>query len=330
MSTSFTLDPRQPIGDEVRRVALAQVAKMNRALEHPKRLGIEESVHDVRKRAKKLRALARLVRPGLRGSYKSTNAAFRDAAGELSGTRDTHVLLATLDVLTRGSAEPSGTPDVFGTADVPEASRAPDAAGTQDVPDIPDVTAARAELVAQAERITKTLRRDGDALASARALVALGADLVGCWQIEDDFEVLAGGIAATFERLGRAFGRCRSDSSAAAFHEWRKCAKYHRYHLELLCGAYPPMIEPWIAEMRRLTDALGEDHDLAVFSSSVEANPELFGGRDTADALIVLAERRSAELRGRALSLGARLAVEDPRCVADRLGSWWNAARSQG
>lgn len=300
---------------------------MNRALEHPKRLGIEESVHDVRKRAKKLRALARLVRPGLRGSYKSTNAAFRDAAGALSGTRDTHVLLATLDALTRGSAEPPGAPDVFGTPYVPEAS---DVSEAPDAADIPDVSVARAELVAQAERITKALHRDGDALASARALVARGADLVGRWRIEDDFEVLAGGITATYELLGRAFGRCRSESSAAAFHEWRKCAKHHRYHLELLCGAYPPMIEPWIAEMRRLTDALGEDHDLAVFTSRVEANPELFGGVDTADALIVLAERRSAELRGRALSLGARLAVEDPRCVADRLGSWWNATRSQG
>jgi CHAD domain-containing protein len=299
---AFTFDPREPLGEEVRKVARSQVRKLNRALEQPERLGIEESIHDARKRAKKLRALARLVRPGLDDLYKPTNRCFRDAAGELAEARDAHVMLETLDAL---------------TGSVPEHERCP------------DVSAARAELAARKQRINLPLDRDSAEFAAARLLAAEGADLVESWRIDADFEVIAGGFNRTYERMAKAFQRCQAESTAAAFHEWRKRAKYHRYHLELLRSAYPLMTEPWIDEMHRLTDALGEHHDLSVLTARVSAQPELFGP-DEADAIVVLAEGRSSILRRQALSLGARLAVEDPACVTNRLRGWWNATRNFG
>lgn len=295
---SFTLDPRRPLGDEVQRVARAHVARMNRALEHPQRLGIEESVHDVRKRAKKLRALTRLVRPALADLYRPTNRAFRNAARELSQARDAHVMLETLDSLTAGVVNGAMASDV---------------------------AVARAELVARQRRIHASLGGDDRELAAARSSVTKGMDLVGGWRIDDHFDVIERGVVTTCERLGRAYRLCAREYTAEAFHEWRKRAKYHRYHLELLVGAYPAMIEPWVAEMRKLTDALGEDHDLAVFGAGVRSQPGLFGGDDTADSLVALAEDRSAELRARALALGSRLAVEDPACVAGRLRAWWGS-----
>ena len=108
--------------------------------------------------------------------------------------------------------------------------------------------------------------------------------------------MIAGGFTATYERLGHAFRSCQEENTVGAFHEWRKRAKYHRYHLELLRGAYPAMIEPWIDEMHRLTDALGDDHDLSVLTARVRAHPQLFE-HDEADAIVVLADDRSAVLR---------------------------------
>lgn len=302
MPMSLVLDPGRPLGEEVRRVARAHVVRMTRALEHPQRLGMEESIHDVRKRAKKLRALTRLVRPGLHRLYKPTNGAFGDAARALSQARDAHVMLATFDALTG---------DVSGVGSTGALS------------------AVREGLVERHERIHRALLGDGGDLETARSCVVKGMDLVERWRIDDDFDVIAGGIVKTCGRLGDAYRACGHDGTAEAFHEWRKCAKYHRYHLELLVAAYPEMVEPWIAQMHRLTDALGEDHDLAVFGAGVRSQPGRFGGDETAHALIVLAEDRSAELRNRALSLGARLATEDPRCVAHRLGVWWRAAANQ-
>lgn len=275
---------------------------MTRELDHPERLGIEESIHDARKRAKKLRALARLVRPGLDDLYKPTNRSFRDAAGELAEARDAHVMLETLDALTES---------------VPDHVRCP------------DVSTARAALVAHSQRIHGPLDRDSEEFAAARLLAAEGADLVEGWRIDDDFEVIASGLTRTYERLGKAFRRCQDESAGSAFHEWRKRAKYHRYHLELLHDVYPSMTEPWIHEMRRLTDALGEDHDLSVLAARVTAQPELFGP-DEADAIVVLATGRSLVLRRQALSLGGRLAAENPPCVANRLRAWWNTTRNQG
>ena len=62
------------------------------------------SVHDIRKRIKKLRGLLRLLRPGLR-AYAAENAALRDAAQGLSSMRDSAVRLATFDTLV---ADPAG------------------------------------------------------------------------------------------------------------------------------------------------------------------------------------------------------------------------------
>lgn len=300
---AFTLDPQHPLGDEVRRVARSQVATMNRVLEHPERLGIEESIHDARKQAKKLRGLARLVRPGLDDLYAPTNRAFRDAARELAEARDAHVMLETLGALMEAVPHRVGRPDV---------------------------SAARAELVARKQRIHRSLHSDSDEFAAARLLASQGADLIESWRVDDDFEVIVGGLSKTYERFGIAFRRCREENTVEAFHEWRKRAKYHRYHLELLRSAYPSMIEPWIDEMHRLTDALGDDHDLAVLTARARAQPEFFGDDDEVDAIIVLAEDRSSVLRHRALSLGARLSAEDSDSVADRLRAWWDATRSQG
>ena len=53
--------------------------------------GSRATVHDVRKRCKKVRGLLRLVRPGLGPDYRRANADVRDAARELSSLRDAHV-----------------------------------------------------------------------------------------------------------------------------------------------------------------------------------------------------------------------------------------------
>lgn len=300
---AFTLDPTEPLGDEVRRVARSELSELSSALEHPDESGVRESIHDARKHAKKLRALARLVRPGLGDLYRPTNVALRDAARCLAEARDAHVMIETLDGLVESAPGHLGHPEV---------------------------TAARAELVTREQRIHRALGARSDEFVAARLLAAQAADLIDSWQIHDDFGVIAGGLAKTYRRFVDAAQRCRIERSVEGFHEWRKRAKYHRHHLELLRGTYRPLVEPWADEMHRLTDLLGEDHDIAVLAARVRAHPEFFGGSDEADAIIVLAEGRSSMLREAALSLASRLASEDCDAVVARLATWWSAARDDG
>jgi CHAD domain-containing protein len=79
--------------DGVRRIAVEQISAMLGEIDDAS-LGRDETVHQLRKRCKKLRGLVRLVRPGFEDD-RSENATFRDAARGLSALRDADVLIET-------------------------------------------------------------------------------------------------------------------------------------------------------------------------------------------------------------------------------------------
>ncbi|HJL46216.1 MAG TPA: CHAD domain-containing protein, partial [Polyangiaceae bacterium LLY-WYZ-15_(1-7)] len=99
---SFALEADEPVEGAVRRVAREQLEK---ALDEAKSPVIADAVHDLRKRAKKVRALLRLVRKAAPELYARENARVRDAQGLLSSFRDAAALVETFDELL---AEPFG------------------------------------------------------------------------------------------------------------------------------------------------------------------------------------------------------------------------------
>jgi CHAD domain-containing protein len=113
MGFRWSRDDRS-IGEGFRRIAREQIGKAieeaGDEVEAPAR-----RVHEARRRAKKLRALLRLVRPDF-GHYARENALLRDAARSLSTARDAEVAEATLHSLLQwaGHAAPArvAAPDV--------------------------------------------------------------------------------------------------------------------------------------------------------------------------------------------------------------------------
>ena len=87
----FRLDARAPAARAVRRLALEQ---LNHALAGVRR-GDARGIHEARKSCKRLRALLRLMRPGLDKACRAGNRRLRDASRALSGRRDADVLRAT-------------------------------------------------------------------------------------------------------------------------------------------------------------------------------------------------------------------------------------------
>ena len=113
------------------------------------------------------------------------------------------------------------------------------------------------------------------------------------------------------------------------FHEWRKRAKYHWYHCRLLEDMWPPVMKARIVEADRVSDLLGNEHDLSVFLEILRQEGDEFGDDKTVVALSGLLEGRRTELRDEVKPIGERLFAEKRKHLERRLGSYWAAWQSE-
>ncbi len=235
----------------VRRVARDQIEKALTQLDELDGEGVEDAVHDVRKRCKKVRGVVRLVRPELGKEYQRANTLARAAARELSSIRDAHALLATFDDLVAAHADqlPAGR-----------------------------LTGVRTGLRARADAATATVTGDDERIARARRLLAGLRDRTEKWSAPDEADVIRGGLAKTYGRGRDGWAASQEDPSDERLHEWRKRVKYLWYHTRLLAPAAPSVLGPAAKRLHDLSDSLGDDHDLAVLTRLLRAEPEAFGG----------------------------------------------------
>jgi CHAD domain-containing protein len=231
LAYAFALEDRT-LARGTRRIALEQVT---RALDHIDRPSLPqpEAVHEVRKSVKKLRALLRLVRPGLAG-HGPLDALLRDAARHVAALRDAAVLLDTLTAL---------SPEGF--AAIRAALNAAPVLG-------PDASAAalarcRSDL-AEARRALKKLKLAGPGE-----------------------EVLEAGLNITIRRAQSALREVLRDPASPAIHEFRKRVKDHLYHSRLLVPLWPALMEPHAAATDDLAETLGLMNDIAVFTDNLTA-----------------------------------------------------------
>jgi hypothetical protein len=97
---TLSLDRREAPTAGIRRIVCGQIDAAIDDLQTGTLGDPGEAVHSCRKRFKRVRAAARLVRDELDSdSYRKENAAFRDFGRRLSHARDSQVLVETLDAL---------------------------------------------------------------------------------------------------------------------------------------------------------------------------------------------------------------------------------------
>lgn len=85
---SHRIEPREPVEDAVRRIAVEQIEKARDDLDDD---DLRRAVHEVRKRCKKLRALLRLVRPAMEETYQRGHGSRRRSSRALpDASRATH------------------------------------------------------------------------------------------------------------------------------------------------------------------------------------------------------------------------------------------------
>ncbi len=285
------------VTDGVRRVAKSQI---DAALAEIDDEGIDrtETVHQVRKRCKKLRGLLRLVRPAF-PAYADENAAFRDAARLLSGVRDAAVMVETYDALAAR----------FG--------RDFDAARFQPVRD--HLVERKRAVEGEGELVDARLALFRETMEEARKRAK-------AWTLEaEGAAALAGGYEKTFKRGAKALKAARAEPAAENLHELRKRAKYHWYHVRLLREVWPAVTAALDDELDRLGDLLGDEHDLAVFEEEIGRLSRAGVERDVLKDLAALARRRREELQTAALALAARAFSGKAGAAAKRMGALWEA-----
>lgn len=277
----------------VRRIAREQV---DGALAAIARKHADKATHEVRKACKKVRALIRLVRPCF-AEFKRENAAFRDLARLLSGSRDAKVLLDTFDLLAADAPEQD-------TARFARLRRGL-APGRHDAADEP-LEQARAALEAARERI------DG-------------------WTLDaDGWDAIGPGLQAILRGARQAARTVVHEPVGEHYHELRKLMKHHWYHARLLEPLWPGMMKPRAAELSRLADLLGLHHDICVFAERLADVPASGREGEAAEALLELAAARRVRLEREIAPLTARLLAQKPRAVAVHWQALWRIWRGEG
>jgi CHAD domain-containing protein len=298
---TFRFQQNEGATDALRRIALEEVESAVADIDDED-LDLHETVHEVRKRCKKIRGLLRLLRPAFEDTYQLENSYFRDAARALSEVRDATTRIESLDALIR---------------------RFPHEASNGKMSPLRAVLLERRKQAASYLGIEERLQHFRTSMREAK-------NRIGDWTLDGDVVVSLGmGFQKTYRRTRKAMKAARTEPTTEAFHEWRKRVKYHRYHITLLKDACPAILAGRRVAVKELSDFIGDDHDLAVLGQTVLAEPHRFGGEETLETFRELQEARRRELQVWALHVGRRLFTDKPKDWKRRVEKWWSTWKEE-
>jgi CHAD domain-containing protein len=287
---------QEPIGEAVSRIGLEQIDMATAKL--ASKDDVPAAIHDARRCLKRLRALLRLIRPGLAdGAYRREAKLLAGTGRLLSVARDLFVTRQTLDKLEDrfGPLPNGGTAERLG------------------------------KLIAAGHARNRRASADGrrqalQRLERARRLFA------GKAVERIEFDHLTVGLAAAYRKARKAFRHAYREPSDEAFHALRKRVQLHWRHMSLLSHGWPEAMSARAAEAKELSRLLGEDHDCAVLLAFVSAPDMPPLEADDLDVLTQRCRAYQADLRAQARPRGERLFAERPSALEKRVRLYWTSA----
>jgi CHAD domain-containing protein len=299
---SFYLMAKETVEEGVKRIVSEEINQAIKEIDNP-RVKRSEAIHEVRKHCKKIRGVLRLVRPQFEETYRFENAWFRDTAKGLAELRDAEAIIETYDSLL----------DKFGDQ-IDRRAFAP----------------VRRALGLRRKKIIAETGKPNQTLKELRARIEKAAKRVADWKLKvDEFDGIEGGLVLTYRQARKTMTVAYDERTAVTFHEWRKQAKYHDYHVTLLRELWKPVMRSLSKETDKLSDLLGDDHNLDVLHKTLLESPNQYGKKRDIQVLLGLIDRRSAELRVEAKTIGAMVLAEKPKAFGRRFRIYWEAWRSE-
>jgi CHAD domain-containing protein len=297
---AFRLKKNEAASAGIRRIVSEEIDEAIKLVEDEK-TDPAETIHELRKHFKRMRAVVRLVRDELGDEiYRRENGVLRDLGRRLSPARDAAVRVSALDRL----QEKDGV------------SKA-------------DVAALRNKLVLQHRAAVRRVHTPTSLDAIRRELSGLRRR-VRSWPLtKPGFGCLEFGLRRSYRDGKRNEVDAYTEQTDEAFHEWRKRAKDLRYHVELFKPTWPEVMMDVEDALHDLTDRLGDDHDLAdlrrvLTTTSNDATTVV----QHMDRVLDRIAHRQSELHADARPLAARIYAEKPRSFSERLAAYWDAWRA--
>lgn len=296
---AYRLEAGEPLEAGVRRIAQEQLERGLAELDDPE-LPLAEKVHQLRKRCKKLRGLVRLLRPALSETYQLENVWYRETARRLGELRDVDSRQAVFDGLLESLSEKDRT-SLIPLREL-LAEPATDRTGGED--------------------FTR------QTLEEVRQRFLAGRERIESWCLGDsDVETLTEGLARSYKRAAAAMEQAQDQPNLSTLHEWRKQVKYHWYHTRLLQPLWKSGLKARRAQLARLAETLGQEHDLGLFRDYLKEleNPPV--EPETRQRLQKAIRRGRSRLRKRAWKLGEKLFARKSRRLTRHLEQGWSAWR---
>jgi CHAD domain-containing protein len=279
----------------IRRIEKKQIGRIIEQLgeSRPDRQG--KAVHEARKDLKKARAALRLIRVKLDAQdYRKENRNLRKVGQALARRRDAEVLLKTVDKL-RAGCHDRITREIL------------------------------AELRPVLLEQNKELFQRPPIARKAKAKLKSARKQIKSWHLDGlKWSDLSCGNQRTYKQGRKAFHKAERTRAPENLHEWRKRVKDMWYQLRVLQSARPRVIKKCAHKMKRLSEYLGDDHDLTMLKEAVK-NAKF--AKPQTRLLDELADSKREALEKAAFELGHRLYAEKPSAFGHRIkqyGKKWN------
>lgn len=217
-------------------------------------------VHEARRRIKRLRSLALLLRPAIGdAAHDHARTHLKAAADALSARRRVEALSETVDRL---------------------------------APVLPSGHTLRDSVLAHP--VANDTEGGDDPLEAAIRSVDAAGTAIRRWKVPAGHQQLAAdAFAATYRKARKRLRKALEDKDIAELHEARKLVIHHLHHLEFLRGALAEDPDERIAALNNLREALGDINDLAELEDIGSS-----GGRKLPKAVRrALHKRRTALIR---------------------------------
>ena len=292
---AYRFKRRESVADGIQRVAEAQLTG---ALTDLKRSHRPESIHQMRKRLKMLRAVLRLVRSDVDATvFDRERTTLRDVGRRLSLVRDADMMLTVVRDLGPERTGPTGFRRVLD------------------------------HFSRHRRHVRREFFDDETTIVDVRDTIEQARSRLTEWTAAATPRSLFSGLRRSYRRGQRSFLAARRSHDDERWHEWRKRTKDLWYHLRLIEPVWPPIIGAAVVQCKILSDQLGEDHDLAIIGQRlVDVKPDVVVARECR-RIKMLIERRREKLQDEARGGGIRLFDEKPREFAGRVEVCWDEWR---
>ena len=294
MAYRFKLD--ESFSKGFHRIGLEQ---LDRAMAQLRRAATGAGVHETRKSIKRLRALLRLVRPGLDSeAFERFNLALRDAGRVLSAARDNDVLIKTMALI--GADTPAARPALRRL--------------------VKNVSA-KASVAGPQQNVAKH---------AATMLADVRKDWSDLQLTPDSFAVLAEGLERGVQKLAESHQAVQPDARPQDgdedYHDLRKAVQRHWRQMRLIEAGWPEYFSARWAEAKSISELLGSAQDLGLLLTHLaEHGRPLLKPSQVAQLDRIVRERRD-NLRDAARSRCARLVAEGAKAQARRAALFWSTA----